>query len=510
MASNADQETMERRFMRSSLAHARNRVPPARATHAGRPGLKAALRAGVMGLLGLGVTACSTVDSLLGSSTPPPGAVGSVQGFLGGTAADEPLAAIAGRDALSSGGNAADAAVAMLTTMWVTYPSRAGIGGGGACLAYFSGDKGPNAGVPEAILFPAAAPADGGGGTRPIALPMAARGMFLLHSRYGSRPIETYLAQAEQMARFGIGASRALVSDMGVVGPALFSDPGARSVFAPNGVPLAEGDALRQPELAATLSGLRVSGVGDLYQGALARRIQDMSPRIGGPLTVDQLRAALPTLAAPLLMRTGRDTAAFLPPPADGGLAAAVAFKALMANSNDVDGAAVRAEAAASAWRAGGVGADALLNGAGGSGYPLPPLPASTSMAVLDRSGNAVVCSLSMNNLFGTGRIIPDLGILAAASPSLVPPPLLSAGIIWNENVKAFRAAVAGSGQSGAPMAVALGLYNTMRTQVPMSTPVPEPGRANIVACGRYLPSESASCGWATDPRGFGLAAGGS
>jgi hypothetical protein len=111
--------------------------------------------------------------------------------------------------------------------------------------------------------------------------------------------------------------------------------------------------------------------------------------------------------------------------------------------------------------------------------------------------------------LFGTGRIIPDLGILAAASPALVPEPLLSAGIIWNENVHAFRAAAGGSGQSGAATAVAVGLFNTMRTQQPMPVMVPEPGRANIIACGRYLPNESASCGWATDPRGSGLAASG-
>ena len=338
---------------------------------------------------------------------------------------------------------------------------------------------------------------------------MMARGVFLLHSRFGSRPLETYFASAEQMARFGVGASRALVSDISVVGRALMSDPGARAVFAPGGVPLAEGDSLRQPELASTLSTLRVSGVGDLYQGALARRLEEMSPRIGGPLTVAQMRNALPKLTQPLLVRTGRDVAAFLPPPADGGLAAAAAFKALMATPNDVAGADARAQAVASAWRAGGVTVDALLNGAAGSGYSLPSLPASTSLAVLDRNGNAVVCALSMNNLFGTGRIIPDLGILAAASPALVPEPLLSAGIIWNEHVHAFRAAVGGSGQSGAATAVAVGLFNTMRTQQPMPAMVPEPGRANIIACGRYLPNESASCGWATDPRGSGLAASG-
>jgi gamma-glutamyltranspeptidase/glutathione hydrolase len=56
---------------------------------------------------------------------------------------------------------------------------------------------------------------------------------------------------------------------------------------------------------------------------------------------------------------------------------------------------------------------------------------------------------------------------------------------------------------------VALGLSNTMRTAQPMAALVPDPGRANVIACGRYLPNESASCGWVTDPRGHGLAAGG-
>jgi len=465
------------------------------------------LRVCVAIAMSLGLAACSTFDGLFGSSGPAPGQVGSVRGFLGGVVADEPLAALAGRDILSSGGNAMDAAAGVMTTLWVTYPSRAGAAGGGACIAYFASQKSPNAGVPEAVLFPATAA--GGAGDRPIALPMAPRGLFLMHSRYGSRPLETYLAAAEQMARFGIGTSRALASDIAVVGRALMSDPGARAVFAPNGVPLAEGDTLRQPELGASLSAMRVSGVGDLYQGALARRIEDMSPRIGGPVTVSQLRTALPQLTQPLLVRTGRDVAAFLPPPADGGLAAAAAFKALMANPNDVAGADARAQSVAAAWRAGGVTVDALLNGATGSGYGLPALPASTGFIVVDRDGNAVTCALSMNNLFGTGRIIPETGLLAAASPALLPMPLLSAGLIWNENIRAFRAAAVGSGQAGAPIAAALGLANAMRTQQPMAAMVPDPGRANVIACARYLPTESASCGWATDPRGHGLAAGG-
>jgi gamma-glutamyltranspeptidase/glutathione hydrolase len=138
----------------------------------------------------------------------------------------------------------------------------------------------------------------------------------------------------------------------------------------------------------------------------------------------------------------------------------------------------------------------------------VPALPASTTYATLDRDGNAVVCAVTMDNLFGTGRMIPGLGILAAASPAAVPPPLLAAGMVWNDNLRAFRAEAGGSGQASAPLAVAVALINAVRTGQPMSAPVPDPGRANVIDCSSYLPGVNAACGWATDPREFGLAAG--
>ena len=88
---------------------------------------------------------CSTVsrvtDSVFGSEHPAAGRPGYVPGFLGGVAADEPRAVLTGREVLSSGGTAADAAVAVALTLTVTLPSRAGLGGGGACLAYAPGRK---------------------------------------------------------------------------------------------------------------------------------------------------------------------------------------------------------------------------------------------------------------------------------------------------------------------------------------------------------------------------------
>ena len=87
-------------------------------------------------------------------------------------------------------------------------------------------------------------------------------------------------------------------------------------------------------------------------------------------------------------------------------------------------------------------------------------------------------------------------------------PPLLAAALSWNAHIGAFRAEVGGSGQAGAPVAAAFGLMNTLRTRQVMPVPVPEPGRANVIACSGYLPSDSGSCGWAVDSRESGLALG--
>ena len=281
-------------------------------------------------------------------------------------------------------------------------------------------------------------------------------------------------------------------------------------MFAPGGVPLREGQELRQPDLGATLTQLRTTGVGDLYQGALARRLEDASRIAGGGLTVADLRTALPATAAPVVVRAGRDNVAFLPPPADGGLGAAAALQALQRTPNDASTADSVALNAAARWRAGGATVEQILAQPQTGGAGFQNLPASTSFVVLDRDGNAVSCALTMGNLFGTGRIAPGTGILLAASPGAAPRPLLSAAIVWNTNLHAFRAGVGASGQEGAPLAAAVAVSNTLRSNQPMSAPVPEPGRANVIACSRYLPDNEDTCAWATDPRGAGLAVGSS
>lgn len=461
----------------------------------------------------LAVAGCNTVnsvaDTMLGrSDKPEEGTPGFVSGFLGAVVADEPRAVLTARDVLSAGGTAADAAVAMAFALSVTLPSRAGIGSGGACLTYAADRKSVNGGVPEAILFmPVAASGGSARSDRPAAVPMLPRGMFALHARYGKRPLETLIAPAEQLARFGIPASRALIRDFSLVSGPLLADPNARAVFAPGGQSVQEGTRLIQLELGATLGQLRAAGVGDLYQGNLAKRLEQVTSPAGVGISMADLRSALPGTAAPITLRQGNDDVAFLPPPADGGLAAAAAFQALATNPSDLSGAEARASGMAMAWRARGGDPMALL----GESVPsasLPPMPASTSFTTLDKDGNAVACVLTMGNLFGTGRVAPGMGFVVAASPHAATPPLLAAAIAYNSRLHAFRAVVAGSGQGGAATAVAAGMMNTLRTQQPMAAEVPDPGRANVIACNRYLPDSERSCAWATDPRGAGLAQG--
>lgn len=461
-------------------------------------------------LLAALVPGCSTLssvsDAVFGTG-PAVGQAGNVSGFLGAVAADEPQAVLAARNVLSAGGNAADAAVAGGLMLSVTLPSRAGLGGGGACLAYKAGKE--RGAVAEAIMFTALAPKSAAGSDRPAAVPMMARGLFALHARYGSRPFETLISPAEQAARFGLQTSRALARDIAVVAGPLAGDPTAAAVFLRNGTGLPEGAQLIQAELGATLAQIRTAGVGDMYQGTLARKIVETTPFAGGALTLDDLRGAVPKLAPPLVLKTrGSDMVAFLPPPADGGLAAAAAFQALR-NPADAPAANARALSVAASWRAGGGGDPVVaISAPDAAAPPLPALPASTTLATLDRDGNAVVCAFTMNNLFGTGRVAQQTGILLAASPAWVPPALLSAAIAYNPNLLAFRAAVGGSGQAGAPMAAAFAMAQALAGDTAMPNPVPEPGRANAIACARYLPDNDASCSWATDPRGAGLAAG--
>ncbi len=479
-----------------------------------RPGLRLVAGLAALGLLagcgsGSSGGGLGSVLGLAGPTGPAQGQAGFVRGFLGQVAADEPRAAVVAREILSAGGSAQDAAVAASFMLAVTLPSRAGLGGGGACLVYDQRRR-----ETEAVIFPAGArtgiPA---GADRPAAIPMLPRGLFAVHVRGGRLPFEQLIAPAEQAARFGTEVSRALAADLAVAGVPLIADPWSRQSFGtPDGQPLAEGARMAQPDLASTLAALRTAGVGDMYQGALARRIEDVAPAAGAGLTAPEMRAGLPQIV-PSLDTPGiasGDRIHWLP--TDGGLAAAATFRALQGGANP-QAAAEAGLRAARALRIGGGDPAAILAGAPAGDGTFPSLPASTSLVVLDREGGAVACAFSLNNLFGTGRVAQGLGFLFGAAPGIgsIEPPLLPAAIVTSTTLRSFRAAAAGSGQFAAPLAVAGPLREALRgVSVPdaVANGVADPGRGNLIGCNRYLPGAPETCRAATDPRGFGVVLG--
>ena len=435
--------------------------------------------------LGLALAACQTVessvdrtvDAVTGRSSIPFGTAGHVAGFLGGVAADEPRAAIVARDILSSGGSAVDAAVAGAFTMAVTLPSRAGLGGGGACVALDAQRR-----LARAIVFPAGARTEIPTGTdRPAALPAMARGLFALHLNAGRFKIEDLIRPAEDLARIGTEISRSLADDLAVVAAPLLADPSARQVFgrAGGGV-LTLGDRIIQPDLSATLAQLRAAalGIGDLYQGSLAERRVEGSVMSGGGLTEAELRAARARVGTATRTAFGGDLV-LLSTDASPGMAGAVQ----------------------SAMAGQGLGADTSTGPGAGA-----------SLITLDREGNAVSCAFSMNNLFGTGRMVPGTGILLAAAPGIgqVQAAPLPVAILARPDLRRFRAASSGSGGQAALAATAMPLAAVQRRAGPEDpfAGVPAPGRGVTISCAGLVPTDSPACIGAAGPRGGGVALG--
>jgi gamma-glutamyltranspeptidase/glutathione hydrolase len=387
-----------------------------------------------------------------GSGNASLGQTGTTPTVFGYAVADEPQAALIGRQILNNGGNAADAAAAEGFALAVTLPSRASLGGGGACIIKMPDAQG-NAQPPVTLIFPPGAPASSAG-DRPAAVPALARGLLALQARYGTLPYSATIVPAERLAS-GIPVSPALARDLAVVGNALLADPAAAAVFeASNGTPLAAGANLVQPDLTTTLETLRVQGIDGLYAGQFASQFIQEADQAGAGLTLADLSASRPVFGGPDIRKRGSLITATIP-------TNAAASKAL---------------------------------------------PASTGFAALDKNGGIVACATTLNNLFGTGRIAPGTGILLAASPRNVPAPQLAAGIAYT-SAGTFRAAVTGTGESGAAEAVAAGLANAI-AKTPAKL-VPAPGRANIISCPGGVPGGEASCTAIADPRGQGLAIGG-
>lgn len=522
--------------------------------------------------MALALAACSSAPS--GEKT-----VGVAQGFFGGVAADEPRAALVGRDILKAGGNAVDAATAVYFALAVTLPSKAALGGGGVCLV-----NDPESRRTVALNFLAGTPASiPASATRPSAVPGNARGFMALHSKYGHLHWAQVVAPGENLARFGAPVSRAFARDLAAVEGALMAEPESRRVFGrrDGSGAVREGDMLVQPDLAAVLAKLRREGGGGLYAGPLAERLVTAVGKARGSLTLKDLADYAPTWRPAIHIPWGHGMIHFAPPPAAAGAVAAEMWTMLTLGDRYEDApreerphmlveAALRAFADRGRWLADDGSSlvkpsdlvsesriaklmstyrpDSHVPAAQLDPAPVARLenPAATSFVTVDADGQAVACALTMNNLFGTGRVAPDTGILLAAVPGRKDNGSTSLGpmMATSDDGKDFFFAAAASGGVAAPTALMNVAVRTLISEHPLGeamaakrlhhgglpdlvyyeqgldagavksltdrghtvAPTTTLGVVNAVSCPDSLPDKPDTCSIKADPRGYGLA----
>lgn len=370
----------------------------------------------------------------------PEGRVGHVTFHFGGVAADEPRAAIVGRDVLSAGGTAADAVAAMGFAMMVTRPDAAGPGGGGMCVAYSADEN-----KAEALEFlPHPSRSRPQAGRWVATAPGSFRGLFALHARFGKLRWEQIVFPAERMARFGVDTSRALSSVLKQSGGRLILGQKEKTIFTNKaGGPLEVRDRMTQIDLARILARIRGVGPGDFYSGRLAHEYVRAVAGLGGWLTVDDLRNYRPVWTAPGSSTYGDHDLHFAPSPSAGGQVAlsiwnALGNKSSFLSADEGQKAVQVANAARQAF------AGSSPDAAAGSG--------TAGALALDRGGNAVSCVFTMNRTFGVSRLAGDTGIIpappAGIGTTLGIVPIVSA----NRHRKQAVMAMTGAGDSFAPV----------------------------------------------------------
>ncbi|MEG3348677.1 gamma-glutamyltransferase [Novacetimonas sp. GS1] len=261
-------------------------------------------------------------------ASPPP-----VGGHEGMVVSAQTLASQVGARILHEGGNAVDAAVAVGYALAVVYPAAGNLGGGG--FMTLRPANGPAIFLDFREHAPAAATAtmfqDPHGnviaglstkGWKAVAIPGTVAGLELARQRWGHLPRKQVMAPAIALARDGFVLVPGDVELISHGNDDFRRDPVARRSFLhSDGSGLRVGDRLVQPELARVLERISRKGTDGFYEGRTAREIVRASRRGGGLLTRADLSGYRPRIL-PTLTCDYRgyhiDTA---PPPSGGGVA---------------------------------------------------------------------------------------------------------------------------------------------------------------------------------------------
>lgn len=278
-------------------------------------------------LLLLGVSVLTATPIIEGERFVPP------EGLRGMVVSSNSLVTDAALRVLKKGGNAIDAAISAGFVLAVAQPRSGNIGGGGFML--ISNDK---TGKIEAIDYREKAPKaayanmflDKDGNVdnklarfsyKSSGVPGTVAGFALALKRYGTISLKEALAPAIKLAREGFVVTPRFAKGIRVAEKRLRAHKSTEKVFfKKDGSFYKVGDIFRQPELADTLERIAKNGASEFYTGKTARLIAAAMKKGGGLITLEDLKSYAPAIRRPVHGTYRGYDIYSMPPPSSGGV----------------------------------------------------------------------------------------------------------------------------------------------------------------------------------------------
>ncbi|HJU26305.1 MAG TPA: gamma-glutamyltransferase [Rhodanobacteraceae bacterium] len=211
------------------------------------------------------------------------------------------LATEAGLEVMREGGNAFDAAIAVAATLSVVEPQSSGIGGGGLFLLHRASDgKDVMLDARETAFTGASSKLyeDANGkpdrdrsinGALAAAIPGEPAALVYLAHNYGKLPLAKSLAPAIRVARDGFQPDDRFLSALRARANVIARYPGSAALLLPEGKTPKAGWTFRNPDIADTLERIAKDGDAGFYRGEFAKKLVDGVRAAGGKWTLDDL-----------------------------------------------------------------------------------------------------------------------------------------------------------------------------------------------------------------------------
>jgi len=380
-----------------------------------------------------------------------------IAGANGMVVSAQHLASQVGVQVLKDGGNAVDAAVAVGYALAVVYPTAGNLGGGGFMTIRFKDGKStfldfreraPLAAKKDMYLDKAGNPIEGASTDSYLAVgvPGSVAGFELAREKYGSKSREQLIAPAVTLARYGFEFNPGDVESFAEGNERLAQDAAAAKIFLPNGRPIKVGERLIQEDLADSLQAIIDRGTQAFYQGGIADLIVDASRKHGGILSKKDFTEYKVRELKPVQCDYRGYQIVSSPPPSSGGLVICEILNVLEGYplSQMGYGSAEATRLMVEAMRHAFVDRNSALGDPDFVKNPVEKLTSkeyaaeirtrinpyratesatlappnftesneTTHYSIIDKDGNAVAVTYTLNGSFGTAKVADGTGIL--------------------------------------------------------------------------------------------------